>query len=182
MLASCVSAGLSSTSFPSSFMLMCLGKAAEGSSFLLMAWERRKMAQMFGPLHPHGKQGKSPFLLASEWLGPSTLHLVSSGSSCGRQFMSWLLHFPSSLGKQYRMAQSLGPQHPRGRHRSCSWLPASAQLSSVCCGHLGRKPSDGSPSLCPLLCKSDIPIKINLSKNCARGSENVFLSPNQLSK
>lgn len=40
------------------------------------------------------------------------------------------------LRKQWKMARTLGPLHPRGRLGRSFWLPASAQLSSCHCGHL----------------------------------------------
>nr|XP_051705316.1 ORM1-like protein 1 isoform X1 [Oryctolagus cuniculus]XP_051705317.1 ORM1-like protein 1 isoform X1 [Oryctolagus cuniculus]XP_051705318.1 ORM1-like protein 1 isoform X1 [Oryctolagus cuniculus] len=58
------------------------------------------------------------------------------------------------LGKQWKMAQVLGPLHPHGRPRS-SWLLASDRHSSGHCSHLGNEPADGRlPTPSPLLSAS----------------------------
>ncbi|XP_069934173.1 zinc finger protein 644 isoform X4 [Oryctolagus cuniculus] len=58
------------------------------------------------------------------------------------------------LGKQRKMAQGLGPLHPRGRPGRNSWLLALDLLSSSCCGHLGNEPEDGRPfSVSPSHCR-----------------------------
>lgn len=62
------------------------------------------------------------------------------------------------------MAQVFGLLQSHGRPGRCLWLLASATLISSCCGHMQNEPVHGrSCSLFSFLCKSVLPIKLNMS-------------------
>ena len=76
-----------------------------------------------------------------------------------------LIQLPAcDLGKQSRTAPRTETLHPRGRAGGSTWLLASDQLSSSCCGYLGSEARwNISLSVFLSFCKSVFPTKINKS-------------------